>query len=196
MDDTDWLVRRLGSLREALLWKVEGLGESEARRPRTPTGTNLAGLVKHCAAIEQGYFAGVIGRPGVEYAWPDEASGPNAEFFLTDEEDLAGIVALYRRVGAATEQTLRELPLDGRHVVPWWGDEPVALREIAVHVIAEVARHAGHADILREQLDGSAGLLARVDNLEVPAEGWVGHVRRLEELAGRFDDETDVYADD
>ena len=196
MEEKDWLVRRLGSLREALLWKLEGLSEADARRPRTPTGTNLAGLVKHCAAVEQSYLAAVLGLAGVPHRWPDDDAGPNAELFLTEQERVGDVVELYRRVAEHSDGAIREVALDSTATVPWWSDDPVTVREIVVHVIAEVARHAGHADILREQIDGSAGLVAHRDNLEVPPHGWAAHVRRLDEIAGAFADETDVYADD
>jgi uncharacterized damage-inducible protein DinB len=197
MDEKDWLLDRLTSVREALLWKLEGLGEAEARRPRTPTGTNLAGLVKHCSIVEQGYFGHILGRdPRIVMSWSDPDPQPNAELFLSADERIAQVIEDYRRVAAYVDATVRELPLDTPAVVPWWGSDPVTLRALLVHVLSEVARHAGHADILREQLDATAGQRPGSDGLEVPPEGWASHVRQLDEIASAFADETDVWADE
>lgn len=202
MDEKELLIRYLGAARTALLWKLDGLSEADARRPRTPTGTNLAGLVKHCAFIEAGYFGVVFGRDAsLGHDWGDADArdgGPNADLALTAEERLADIIDLYRRLGDYVTATIHELPLDTPGVVPWWGERSaVTLRQVAVHVLGDIARHAGHADILREQLDGAAGLRPDNDNLGVPSAGWAAHVRRLGELADAYaDDDTDIYADE
>jgi hypothetical protein len=148
----DDLVRHLRLAREALVWKLDGLAEHDVRRPLVPTGSNLLGLVKHAAGVEAGYLGLVFGRPFPEaLPWMEEDAPPNADM----------------RATAHSEETLRALPLDAVGRVPWWPGEAgrVTVQRIAVHLVAELNRHAGHADILRELVDGAAGLRAASGNL-------------------------------
>ncbi|MDO4018551.1 DinB family protein [Clavibacter michiganensis] len=164
----DDLIRHLRLAREALVWKLEGLGEHDIRRPLVPTGSNLLGLVKHAAGVEAGYLGFVFGRPFPEQLpWMEEDAPPNADMRATAEESRADIVGLSERVGAHSEATLRALPLDAVGRVPWWPGEAgrVTVRRIAVHLVAELNRHAGHADVLRELVDGAAGLRPDSGNL-------------------------------
>src|ERR1700749_4397179 len=109
--------------REVLLWKLEGLSEYDRRRPLTPTGSNLLGIVKHVASVELEYFTTVFGRPapGVELPWLSESAAPNADMWATPDETTDEIVALYRRSWALADETISELPLDAPGRVPWWG---------------------------------------------------------------------------
>ncbi|MCK9793957.1 DinB family protein [Isoptericola sp. 4D.3] len=171
------LHRYLQEAREALVWKVEGLTEREARLPRTPTGTNLLGLVKHAATVEIGYFGGVFGRPWPrpeDAPWLAAADAPDAdadalqaEFFALADESIEQVVGLYRRVWEFADATVDELPLDAPGHVFWWRPEnqDVTLHQILVHVTAELHRHAGHADILREEADGAVGMRPGNDNM-------------------------------
>ncbi|MFC7494206.1 MULTISPECIES: DinB family protein [unclassified Nocardioides] len=178
----------LQGAREALLWKVEGLSEHELRRPRTPTGTNLLGIVKHCLNVEVGYFGPTFGRewPTPGELVPEDAydTDPQADWYATADESAAGLVDLYRRVWSFADATIDELPLETVGRVPWWPADraEVTLHRVIVHVTADLARHAGHADILREQIDGSVGL--RIENSNIP-EGWdwPAYVTKLERLA-------------
>lgn len=159
----------LQGAREALVWKLDGLGEHDVRRPLTPTGTNLLGLVRHNAATHLRYFGVVFGRPhGLVLPWETADAGPGAEHWATPEETRADVVALHRRACAHADAVVDELRIDAVGHVPWWGGEPVTLHHVLVHVTAETQRHAGHADILREQLDGAAGLFPGHDNLTAP----------------------------
>jgi len=84
--------------REVLLWKLEGLSEYDVRRPLTPTGTNLLGIVKHVASVELEYFGPVLGRPaGLSLPWASEDAEPNADMWATPDESRAEIVDLYHR---------------------------------------------------------------------------------------------------
>jgi hypothetical protein len=96
----------------------------------------------------------------------DDAA-PNADLWATPDETREGIVALYRSAWEHADATIDELPLDAVGRVPWWGDVPVTLHHVLVHVTAETQRHAGHADIIRESIDGAAGLLDGHDNLRM-----------------------------
>lgn len=190
MDASQALTTYLRAAREALLWKLEGLGERDARRPLTPTGTNLLGLVKHALLVEHGYFGACLGRdPGIEgvphYEFGDD--DPNADFYATADESAASLAALYGRVGAYVDATLTELPLNTPAHVPWWGERgDTTLARLAPHVLADISRHAGHADILRELLDGRAGMSEARSNLWEPTEGWDAYRARLQALADRF----------
>jgi Protein of unknown function (DUF664) len=174
----------LRGARETLVWKLDGLSEYDMRRPLTPTGTNLLGLVKHNTATHLRYFRDVFGRAGdtsprrwrarrARRSAPSRAAGltgdaePNAEFWATADESSQGIVTSCRAAWDVSDATISELPLDAVGRVPWWGDTTVTLHQVLVHVTCETQRHAGHADIVRELIDGSAGLLNGHDNLHI-----------------------------
>lgn len=184
------LKRYLQIHRDALLWKIEGLSERELRLPRTPTGTNLLGLIKHVANVEIGYFGKTFGRrwPAPEELVSDAQfdADPQADWYATEDETAAGIIDFYRRAWAFCDATIEELPLDAPAHVPWWpGDRgQVTLERIMIHVIAELARHAGHADIIRELIDSGAGL--RADASNIPDMDWSAYLGRLNALADRF----------
>lgn len=193
-DLKDDLHRYLRSGREAVLWKLEGLSEYDVRRPLVPTGTNLLGLVKHVAAVEGGYFGEVFGRPLDEPVLSalDFDADPNADLWATADESRDDIVALYGRVQAHADATIGQLDLDTVGRVPWWPDgrDEVTLHRILVHVTTELHRHAGHADIVRELIDGAAGLREGGDNLAFhDAELWRTYHERLEQLARTFADQ-------
>jgi uncharacterized damage-inducible protein DinB len=172
--------------REALLWKMEGLSEYDIRRPLTRTGTNLLGIVKHVASVELGYFGEVFGRPvDIELPWFEDDAEPNADMWATPDQSRAEIVDMYRRSWQLADDTIAALPLDAPGEVPWWGDQgAVTLHRILVHMIAETQRHAGHADIVRELIDGTVGLRRDVDNMAPGDEAWwSGYRDRVEQAA-------------
>lgn len=181
------LHRYLQAGREALLWKLDGLSEYDIRRPMVPTGTNLLGLVKHVASCEVGYFGDTFGRPFDEpLPWLEDGSEPNADMWATADESRAQIVELYHRAWAHSDATISALGLDAVGHVPWWPHDrrEVTLHRILVHMIAETDRHAGHGDIVRELIDGSAGLREGNDNLAPGDQGWWQRYRsRLEQAA-------------
>jgi len=181
------LHRYLTHSREALIWKLDGLPEYDARRPLTPTGTNLLGLVKHLTGVEAGYFGDTFGRPLSEPLLFDvESAEQNADMWATAGESREEIIALYRRVWAHADATIIELPLDAPGRVPWWGDRgDVTLHLILIHVIAETSRHAGQADIVRELSDGAAGLRKDNDNLPPVDKAWWDSYRDKVERAAR-----------
>ena len=185
------LHRYLQIARDALLWKLDGLSDYDIRRPMTPTGTNLLGLVKHVASVELGYFGETFGRP-FEGAlpWFDEGAEPNADMWATADESRDDIVGLYHESWAHADVTITSLPLEATGQVPWWPEErrDVTLHKILVHMIAETDRHAGHADIVRELIDGAAGLRADNDNM-APGDStwWVDYGHRLQAVAELFD---------
>jgi hypothetical protein len=141
-----------------MLWKLDGLSEYDIRRPLTPTGTNLLGLIKHLATWEARYFGEVFDRPFPEPLprWDDEAAG-GTDLWAIEHETREQIIGFYRRVWEHSDATINGLPIDAPGYVPWWPRPNVKLFNILVHILTETNRHAGHADILREQLDGTVG---------------------------------------
>lgn len=184
-DPKSVLFRYLDVAHDALLWKVEGLSEYDARRPRTGTGTNLLGLVKHLALVELGYFTDVFDRPrGIEIG--DDAMQDNADMYATATESRSDIMDLFEHARAQMTATIEELDLDHRGYVPWW-EQDVTLQWIIIHMTSEIHRHLGQADILRENLDGSVGMREGATNLPPADEAdWPTHVALLESIAAEF----------
>jgi len=189
MDLKEALSEYLTGQRSVLLMKLDGLSERELRLPRTPTGTNLLGIVKHCMNVEYGYFGPTFGRTiddpnGLveDDAYDDD---PQADWYATADETVEGIRETYARVQEFCDQTIAASDLDAPGRVPWWGERgDVTLGQIMVHVIQDLARHAGQADILREQVDGAVGFMSPGDNL--PEIDFPAYVAKLTALADRF----------
>ena len=177
LDDLRWA-------RRALLGKVDGLSEYDARRPLTRTGTNLLGLVKHLTVTEARYLGEVFGRPYPEPLprWDDPGHANRDDLWVTAQESRADVVAAYERAWRHADATIEALPIDAPGHVPWWPQPDVRLFNVMVHVLTETSRHAGHADILREQLDGVTGVApgATPDRDDVD---WAAHRARVEEAA-------------
>jgi uncharacterized damage-inducible protein DinB len=192
MDDPKTVLQHyLQETRGALIWKLDGLSEREARLPRTPTGNNLLGVLKHCLNVEVGYFGLTFGRefptPGELVTMEAYDADPQSDWYATEGETKDGLIDLYRRVAAFADETIEQLPLDAAGRVPWWPPDrqDVTLHRIIVHVLTDLTRHAGHADIMREMFDGAAGLRRRADNL--PDEyDWPAYVAKLTAIADRF----------
>jgi uncharacterized damage-inducible protein DinB len=139
--------------RDAVLWKLDGLTDEQSRAPLVPSGTTLLGLVKHLAAVEYGWFCETFGAPTEPLPFDDQ--DPDADLRVEEGESAADIIAFYGRARAAADRVIAEYDLD--HEGMSWSGEPVSLRWVLVHMVEETARHAGHADILRETLDGMTG---------------------------------------
>lgn len=174
MDEREFkedLRRYLRTAREAVLWKLDGLSEYDARRPLVPTGTSLLGLVKHLAGVEFGYLGAVFGRPSPDDPAYDYEADPNADWVAEPGESRDAVTGLYKKAWAHSDATIEALPLDAVGRVPWWPAEraAVTLHRVLVHVIAETDQHRGHADLVRELIDGAVGLRAGVPNLPTGA---------------------------
>lgn len=175
---------KLQAVRQALVWKLDGVSDYDVRRPLTSTGTNLLGLVKHNAISDARYFGDVFDRPFPEPLprWDDwDAWG--SDHWATEKETRDGIVDLYRRVWRHTDATIEALDLDSRGYVPWW-NETVPLFNVMVHRLSDATRHVGHADILREDVDGAVG----VDADAMPLHGrdrdyWTARRAEVERIA-------------
>lgn len=188
----DDLRQYLQMARDALLWKLDGLSEYDVRRPLTSTGTNLLGLVKHLASVELGYFGETFDRPsGIPLPWYEPDAELNADMWAAPAESRAEMIDFYHRAWAHSDATIEALALDAVGHVPHWPAErsTVTLHRILVHVTTETHRHVGHADIVRELIDGAVGMRAERANMAPgDAAWWMGYYDRVaiaaEEAAG------------
>ncbi len=139
--------------RDAVLWKLEGLDEEAARRVMTPSGTSLLGLVKHLGAVEYGWFCQTFGRETEPL--PFDEDDEDGDLRVRPDETIADIVAFYDRARAVADRVITDLAIDDTGTA-WFGDA-VSLRWVLIHMIEDTARHAGHADIVRELIDGTTG---------------------------------------
>lgn len=173
--------------RDGMFAALDGLSEFDMRRPMTPTATNLLGLVKHLAGLEYGYLGRCFGRvPAETMPWEEDGSiWEGADMWATADESSEYLIGLYRRGIAHADQTIAELSLDAIGTVPWWreGDREVTLRHLVVRMIAETARHAGHADIVRETIDGKVGREAADIG---DANWWSTYRQKVQDAADRF----------
>jgi len=170
--------------RESVLRALDGLSDYDVRRPLTPTGTNLLGLVKHLASVEAGYLGDCVGRPApVRLPWVEDGSVyEGADMWATAEESRDDLVALYRTVWAHSDASIAELPLDAPAEVGWWPAERrrTTLGHLLARMVAETAQHAGHADIVRELIDGRGGR----DHDDFGDEArWAAYVARIQAAA-------------
>ena len=189
--EAEILRRYLRAGYEALRWKLDGLSEYDLRRPLVASGTNLLGVAKHVALVTAEYFALVFDRPSAVPAFPE--GDPNADMWATADEPAATVLAWLDTAAAEVDATLAELPLDTPGHVPWWGGERpnTTLRAVAVHTLAELHRHAGQVDIVRELIDGEIGWNKGRENLPGEADGvdaawWSAYRDRLQSLAESF----------
>ncbi len=187
VDDKATLHQYLRAQRDSLLRTLDGLSEEQARWPVTRTGTNLAGLVKHVASVQLDYLGVVFDRPsGRALPWFAEDAEPDSDLRLAPGETVAQVRELHAFSAAHADATIEALPLDAPGRVPWWPAEraDVTLHRVLVHLVVETARHAGHADIVRETLDGRAGNGPDDRNLTArDADGWAAHRARIEAAA-------------
>lgn len=154
------LIAELARLNEAVLAKLDGLGEYDLRRPVTRTGSNLLGIVKHLAAVQAGYFGAVFGRPWPEpMPWFEPDSPPNSDMYATPDETSDWVRDFYRRSWQHALATFAVTALTDAGTVPWWHEDRrhPTLETVLAHMTVETARHAGHLDIVRETIDGAAG---------------------------------------
>ena len=181
----EYLHHDLCQVRSVMLWKLDGLSEYDIRRPLTATGTNLLGLVKHLSNTEARYFGDIFGRPFPErLPWWDDGAEFEADKWVTPDETRDEIVDRYRAACAHADATIDALDLEAPGHVPWWPRPNVKLFNVIVHVLTETNRHAGHADILREQVDGAVGTdpgsVARYDH---GTAFWAAHRAKIEHAA-------------
>lgn len=139
--------------RATLLWKIDGLSSADLKRSMTPSGLSLLGLVKHLAYVERSWFQAVFAGDDVPFPWSD--ADPDADWRIEGEDDAPSIRALYDGETERSRRIVAAASLDD--LARGRSREPVSLRWIMVHMIEETARHNGHADLMRESIDGAVG---------------------------------------
>jgi len=177
---------KLREARAALLSRLDGLGEYDLRRPLTPTGTNLLGLVKHLAGLEYLYLGESLGRPGPEpLPWVEDGSiWDGADMWALPGESSGYLTELYHRACEHADKALDELDLDAPARVEHWPEDrrDTTLGFLLVRMVAETAHHTGHADIVRELIDGRAGS----DHDMLDDTSWRDYVARIAAAAETF----------
>lgn len=181
------LINALQALHDAVLWKLDGLGDYDLRRPLTATGSNLLGIVKHLASVQAGYFGDTFGRPFPEaFPWFAPDAEVNADMWATPQESRDWVIGLYRRSWAHACETLAVTALESTGEVPWWPPERrhPTLHTLLVHMAVETARHAGHMDVIRELIDGRAARFAGDRSMPGADEiDWPAYVEQVEAAA-------------
>jgi hypothetical protein len=181
------LLQYLQQGRDAMMRALDGLGEYDARRPLTPSGTNILGLVKHLVGVERSYLGECVGRaPEFTLPWEEDGSiWDGADMWLRPDESRGYVVGLYHRTWQNSDASIDALPLDTEAYVHWWKEDNrrPSLGSLITRVVAETAQHAGHAEILREGLDGQCG---RDHDVFGDTAAWTAYVARIQEAADTF----------
>ncbi len=138
--------------REALIEKLEGVSNEEAKRTPTVSSLSLLSLVKHSAIWERRWFQIVVAGRSFAGEWPEVQPNDENGFRINDDDTIESVIAYYREQIAASREILRTVDLDAQCARREMAGN---LRWVAVHMIEETARHAGHADIIRETIDSS-----------------------------------------
>jgi hypothetical protein len=180
------LHRKLQESRAVLLSKLGGLSEYDRRRPMTPTGTNLLGLVKHLAGLEYGYLGESFGRPAPEkMSWIEDGTiWQGADMWAKPEESSEYIVGLYQRACAHADRVVTALDLEAPGSVAHWPADrrETTLGVLLIRMVSETAHHAGHADIVRELIDGKGG----PDHGDFDQATWREYLAEVQAAADRF----------
>lgn len=141
------------SNRDSLLWKLEGITDEQGRQRVVGSLTTLTGLVDHLRLVERGWVRMVIDQQDIPMLWsPDD---PDAEWRVTEEDTIEAVTAAYADEVALVDTIIERQNDLGREVEA--RGKVFAVRWILMHLIEEIARHAGHADIIREVIDGETG---------------------------------------
>ena len=137
---------------EVIMWKLDGLTDDQLRQPVTSSGMCLLALAKHVAGVPYYWLCEIFGRPCEP--WPGTETD---DVELDPGDTTASVLEYFARARAASDQAIRELDLETTGTT-WLGDV-VSFRWAILHTIEEAARHAGHADFMRELIDDTTGYL-------------------------------------
>jgi hypothetical protein len=185
-DVKDMLLDKLRQSRAAVVATLDGLDEYDVRRPMTPSGTNLLGIVKHLVGNEHVYLSESFGIPAPDVLpWvEDDSIWQGADMWATAEESREYVLGLYERAAAHGDATVTSLDLDARASVPHWPEDrrTTTLGFLLVRMVEETGHHAGHADICRELIDGRGG----PDHDMLDEAGWSEYVATIQRVAETF----------
>lgn len=154
-DEKAMLSAFLDRYRETILWKLDGLSREQATRRLVPSATTLLGIVKHLGYVEMAWFRVRFAGEPVTLPWEKEETEPDPDFRIEPQDTIERVSAFYREQIAKAREIVAAASLDDLVRDTTRGQR--SLRWIMVHLIEETARHAGHADILRELTDGAVG---------------------------------------
>lgn len=160
-DEKTTLEGMLNHYRGLLLEICSGLSDEQLRRPMVPSGTSLLGIVKHLSFVERGWFQENVGNEPYELPF-DPENDPDADWRIEDDETAADVLAMYRASIEKSRQVIADKSLDD--LVEFPRRRGYSVRWILSHMLEETARHTGHADILRELIDGRTGIGYRREN--------------------------------
>ena len=181
----DDLHAKLKASRAVMLAKVDGLSEYDMRRPMTPTGTNLLGMIKHLVGVEHVYFGDSFDRPPSDtLPWNEDGTvWEGADMWATADETSGYILDLYQRACAHSDATIESLDIEASGRVPHWPQQrrDTTLGVLLIRVLDETAHHAGHLDIVREMIDGRTGSDTATSNTD-----WSTYVQRIQAAADAF----------
>jgi uncharacterized damage-inducible protein DinB len=171
-DERELLVGYIRQQRDGLRFAAYGLTDEQARMAPTAGTLSIGGLIKHVGFTEQGWIDRVLQRERGG-SFEDQQAAYEDNFAMGPDETLADVLARYDEIAKETDAAIANVDLD--HAVPvpkgvpWFPDdvETWSVRWVLLHIIEETARHAGHADIVRESIDG-----ATMYELMAGAEGW------------------------
>ncbi len=147
------LLAALERHRDAIMWKLDGLDDEQLRRKVVPSGLSPIGLMKHLGSVEYGWFCATFGRPHEPLSF--DIDDEDADLRVAADESCDDVIAFYERARTAANDAVADIDLDATGTA-WFGDE-VSMRWVMIHMLEELARHAGHMDIMRELIDGKIG---------------------------------------
>jgi len=157
-DERAALTTTLDRHRAVVVRKARGLTDDQARGTALPSGTSIWGLLSHLTYVERWWFSTVVAEaePAFPFTWDEWDADPDVDWRGAHFGSLAEVVAEYEAECARSNAVLAAADLD-TVVTPRDGREPRSVRWVALHMVEEIARHAGHADIVRELIDGATG---------------------------------------
>jgi uncharacterized damage-inducible protein DinB len=157
-DERTTLTEMLDYYRATILLKAQGLDEQQARQRLGPSDMTMLGIVRHLVEVERSWFRRRLRGEAIAFAYISD-DDIDRDFHPRDDETLSAAVEAYELECAWSRTITETASLDDLTVekISWKDGEPVSLRWILVHMIEETARHAGHADLLRESIDGTTG---------------------------------------
>ncbi|MDQ0378491.1 DinB family protein [Amycolatopsis thermophila] len=159
------LLAMLAKSRFFLTFTARGLTDDQARQRTTKSELCLGGLIKHVTSVERHWanfiVEGASAMPNFNEMTEEDFAQREAEFQLLPDETLAGVIAEYEEVARRTDELVATVDLDAvleLPEAPWFSDRAWSSRRVLMHIVAETAHHAGHADIIRESLDGQKSM--------------------------------------